>query len=133
MKKIILVLATITISAGAFALNNITISSFSPQDTIKNQSTLNHLDDKKHPDGVMMHNGKVMQVKDGKKTVLKKEVTMQNGTKIDENGMVTKKGSSAVKMKEGQHIDMSGNMTFKKTDDKNRLNKPDSTKNHRKN
>jgi len=77
----------------------------------------------------MMQNGKMMQVKNGQMTSLDNDMTMSNGTKIMRDGTCIKKDGTKKKMKEGQHMDMSGNMISMKTiKDKNMYLVPDSTK-----
>ena len=114
MKKLILAVATIAFTAGACALNDSTSDRNSLQDTNNTQGQNEHDNpvDKRHPDGVIMQNGKIMKVKNGKMTSLDKDMTMSNGTKIMNDGTFVKKDGTKMKMKEGQHIDMSGNITF---------------------
>lgn len=70
---------------------------------------------KSHPDGVMMLNGKMMMVKNGKSSILDHNMTMSNGTKIMMDGSYNKKGGTKMMLKEGQHINMSGQMIPMKT------------------
>lgn len=95
----------------------------------KNQIQQNHLIDQTHPDGVMMHNGKIMKVKNGEMTILKdKSMTLSNGTKIMSDGTYIKKDGKKMTLKEGQHMDMSGNIKPMKTiKDKKMYLVPDST------
>lgn len=70
---------------------------------------------KPFPDGVMMKNGKLMMVKSGNLTIMDHEMSMGNGTKVMSDGTILKKDGTKMIMKEGQHMDMSGNMTNTKT------------------
>lgn len=80
----------------------------------KNQNVQNKSDDKSQTDGVVMKNGKIMKVENGQLTILKeKDMTMSNGTKIMSVGTYIKKDGSRTALKEGQHIDLSGNLTDK--------------------
>lgn len=89
----------------------------------------NHPVDKSSPDGVMMQNGKMMKVKNGQSSSLDNDFTMSNGTKIMSDGTCIKKDGTKITMKEGQHMDMSGNVLPAKMDkDKNMYLVPDSTK-----
>ncbi len=62
------------------------------------------------PDGVIMKDGKMMVVKDGKISVMDKDLLLSNGTKIMSNGTIVKKDGSKIMMKEGDYKDMSGNV-----------------------
>ncbi|MFE3846643.1 DUF6799 domain-containing protein [Flavobacterium sp. LB3P45] len=68
-----------------------------------------------YPDGVMMKNGKMMMVKDGKMTVMNQDMTLSNGIKIIGDGTIMKKNGTKMMMREGQRMDMSGNITTTKT------------------
>lgn len=131
MKKLILVFVAIAITAGAYAQAGSVNVKTSPQDlkNTQNQNMQNSPVDKSHPDGVMMQNGKMMVVKSGKMTSLDRDMAMTNGTKIMSDGTYIKKDGTKVTLKEGQHLDMSGNMISKKTNkDENMYLVPDSTK-----
>ena len=131
MKKLVLVFVAIAITVGAYAQDGSTNGKTSPPDMNNNpnQKVQNHPVDKSHPDGVMMQNGKMMQVKNGQMTSLDNDMTMRNGTKIMSDGTCIKKDGTKKKMKEGQHMDMSGNMIPMKTNkDKNMYLVPNSTK-----
>lgn len=143
MKKVIVVFAAIAITAGAYAqADTASKKKSSPYDANygmnqnrdmnndQNQNVQNNPVDKTHPDGVMMQNGKMMKVSNGQMTSLQEnDMTLSNGTKIMSDGTCIKKDGSKVMMKEGQHMDMSGNMTPMKTNkDKNMYLVPDSTR-----
>ena len=134
MKKLILVFAVIVITAGAYAQADSTKRKMSPPDmnNTQNQNLQNNPDGKSHPDGVLMQNGKMMKVKNGQLSSLDNDFTMSNGTKIMSDGTCVKKDGTKMTMKEGQHMDMSGNMTHMKTNkDKNMELVPDSTREKR--
>ena len=65
---------------------------------------------KSHPNGVMMQNGKMMLIKDGKMTTMENEIKMSNGTKVMANGSYMTENGKSMVMKEGQHMDMMGKM-----------------------
>ncbi|MCA1758695.1 MAG: hypothetical protein LC658_02905 [Bacteroidales bacterium] len=96
-----------------------------------NHGVHNNSVDNSNSDGVMMQNGKMMKVKNGQKTALQDNtMTMSNGTKIMSDGTCIKKDGTKTTMKEGQHMDMSGNMVPTKTNkDKNMYLIQDSTRN----
>jgi hypothetical protein len=130
MKKLIVAFAAIAITAGAYAQADSTNRKTSPRnlDNKQNQSLQQKPSDQSKVDGVMMQNGKMMKVKNGQATVLDQDMTLSNGTTIKSNGTCKKKDGSKVMLKEGQHIDMSGNLTSTKPNkDKNIYLVPDST------
>jgi hypothetical protein len=70
-----------------------------------------------------------MKVKNGQMTILQEnEMTLSNGTRIMSDGSYIKKDGTKMKMNEGEHMDMSGNMIDMKTyKDKKMDLAPDST------
>lgn len=145
MKKLILVYAAVLISVCVFAQTDTSNGKRSPIDFNRTDDGMNqnrntnntqnqHLQinpvDKSQPDGVMMQNGKMMMIKNGKATILDHDMPMNNGSKIMSDGTFIKKDGTKLMMKDGQHIDMSGNMVPMKTNkDRNMYLVPDSTKN----
>lgn len=144
MKKLVLVFATIAITAGAYAQSDSMARKMNPSDTAstyggmnqsrdlhnnRSQTIQNNRVDKSHPDGVMIQNGKVLLVKNGQKTILDRDLTLSNGTKIMSDGTWFKKDGTKVTLKEGQHIDMAGNLIPMKTNkDKNMYLVPNTNK-----
>lgn len=63
------------------------------------------------PDGFMMQNGKMMMVNDGKFTPMERDITLPNGMKVMKSGSYMPKGGTKTELKEGDHIDMEGNVT----------------------
>ena len=61
-------------------------------------------------DGVMMKDGKMMVLKDGKTMPMTKEMTMSDGTKVMPDGSVMKKDGTKMMMKDGDGMNMSGMM-----------------------
>jgi hypothetical protein len=55
--------------------------------------------------GVLMKDGKIIMVKDGDVMPMKSEMTMSNGTKVTEDGSITRK------MNEGEMMMMDGTTT----------------------
>ncbi|MBE0663126.1 MAG: hypothetical protein IH597_11745 [Bacteroidales bacterium] len=133
MKKIIFVLAAIAITVGAYAQTDSTNRKMSPREPVNNhhQSMQNNPVNASHPDGVLMQNGKLMRVQNGKMTILHdNDMTMSNGTRIMSDGYYIQKDGTKLMIKEGQHMDMAGNLIFLKTNkDKNMYLVPDSIKN----
>lgn len=110
MKKLILVFVAIAIAAGAYAQIDST-SRMSQRNVNYNPDLRYNTAEKSLPDGVVMKNGVVMKVEDGEMTILDDDMTMGNGTKITSDGTWTKSDGTEKVLEEGQHIDMSGNMT----------------------
>ena len=103
MKKILLTMTAVIITVGAYAQ----LDQRQPDrpDTAAYQTSIN-----KHPDGFMMKNGKMMCVKDEKMTLLENDTTLTNGTIVMSNGNYTRKGETKMMFKEGQHMDLNGNV-----------------------
>jgi hypothetical protein len=59
-------------------------------------------------DCCMMKDGKMMQLKDGQLTKIKKAVVLENGTKVKRNGVCVMPDRTRVRMKEGNCIDKAG-------------------------
>lgn len=129
MKKLIVVFVTIAITAGAYAQTDTTNKKVSPRDNNINQKQTmqNNTIEKSNTDGVVMLNGKMMKMKNGQSTILDQEMTMSNGTKIASDGTYITKDGTKMTLKEGQRMDMAGNM-IPKDKDKNMYLVPDSIK-----
>ncbi len=90
-----------TLSSGAFA-----------QEKKDDKMHMDHkeqtIDMKK--DHIMMVDGKMKMMKDGKEIPMDKEMTMKDGTKVMPDGMCTKKDGTTMTMKNGDMMDMDGKM-----------------------
>ncbi len=143
MKKLIFVLAAFTLIVGAYAQTDSTNRKMNPADITnpndglhqnrmdknQNHKMQNNPVDKSQPDGVMMQNGKMVMLKNGKTTNLDHDLTLSNGTKIMSDGTYIKKDGTKMKIKEGQYMDMSGNIIPMNTNkDKNMYLVPDNTR-----
>jgi hypothetical protein len=117
MRKIILVFAAIVIGVSAYAQTDTINRRMGSHDMNQKQTMQHHYDgDRTHPDGVMMQNGKLMMVKNGQMSVCQEdEMTLSNGTKIKSDGTYLDKDGRKMKLAEGQHMDMSGNITTMQT------------------
>ena len=117
MKKFILVFAALAFTAGHYAHADSAYKQMSPPNMNKTQDQPMHKDsfEKSIPNGVMMHNGEIKRVSNGGMTTLHHEMTMTNGTTIMTDGTYNKRDGTKNMLKEGQHIDMEGNLTFIKT------------------
>ena len=74
------------------------------QDSVQNKM--------QHPktDHVVMQNGKMMAMKEGKLMPMEKDMTLKNGTKCMTDGTYITKDGKKSKMKEGEMMDMNGKM-----------------------
>lgn len=62
-------------------------------------------------DGVMMKNGKMTMMQDGKEvTRMDRETTLSDGTRVMMNGKMVTRGGKEMQMKEGQTVMMDGKM-----------------------
>lgn len=112
IKKALLVIVVVTMSAGAYAQTNSPDSNNKHRDQHKTTMDKNHQqypNNYKHPDGYMLQNGKMVLYKNGKITSIDKDVTLPDGTVIMKNGSYKQKDGSNNLFKEGDHIDMMGN------------------------
>ncbi len=127
MKKVILVFAALAFTAGAYTQTGSTNKQQNPRKMNKteHQNVHHHRGEKMHPDGVMMQDGKILKVENGQMTTLDHDMTMSNGTNIFIDGRYTDQDGTRSTLKEGQHIDMEGNLTFLEKD-KNMYLVPDS-------
>jgi hypothetical protein len=103
MKKIISTITAIIITLGAYAQSESSVTA-SPDTTKRQQSSV------AHPDGYMLLSGIMMTVKDQKMTILKRDTSLVNGTLIMANGNYIKKGGTKLMFKEGEHMDLNGNL-----------------------
>ena len=118
MKKVIFVNVALCISMCLFAQTDSAKKKMQHIDKEQHQMTKegNHQKTyKSFPDGVVMKNGKLMMVKNGKKTLMDHEMSMGNGMKVLSNGTIIKKDGTKMMMKEGQYMDMAGNLRNTKT------------------
>lgn len=133
IKKLLLAIAVVAITTGAYAQTN-DMNNTKSQD-IKNKNTLDknynqHSDVYNHPDGYMMQNGKVMVIKNGKLTQVEKDVTLSNGTIITKDGTYLTKGGTKTVFKEGEHMDLTGKII--PMDKSNSYNKSETEKSSKK-
>jgi hypothetical protein len=106
MKKLIVVLAACTLSAGVFAQDA----------THKKMHKMEHSmkmgkGDMKMKDCVMMEGGKMMVMKDGKTMDMNEDMTMKNGTMVMKDGTVKMKSGKTAMLKDGECVYMNGSMS----------------------
>ena len=107
MKNIILSIATIMITTGAYAQSEST-------SRLENQSQKQYysqIENRNPPDGFMLQNGNLVMVKNGKTTRVENDTTLSNGTVVMSDGYYMNKGESKAIFKEGDHMDMDGTFT----------------------
>lgn len=146
MNKILLTLTAIAITACSYAQVDSAQNKMNPPQNNRNddgmiqnrdlnnnqiQNEQRNPADMSHPDGVMMQDGKMVMVKAGRMVSLNHEMTMDNGIVVMSNGSYMKKGGTKMMFKEGEHMDMSGNMIPMKGTKKMDI-MPDSTNNKNK-
>jgi len=103
MKKIILMLVVCALNFGAFAQSPYGTGSAS-SDSVRSSS----LND---PDGFIKKDGKVMMVNGGQYTILKKDVTLSDGTVVKTNGSYKTKDGTKMELREGDHLDLNGKLS----------------------
>lgn len=98
-------MTALTISSGVFAQHEgHDMEKKKPVEEKKEQQ----MDMKK--DHVMMHDGKMQMVKNGKTIPMEEDMTMSNGTTVMTDGMCKMKNGKTMQMKEGDMMDMNGKM-----------------------
>lgn len=106
MKKLVLFFL-VAVSAGAYA-RNVSVSGNMKSDGYSESTTVAGAN---VSDGFTLKDGKMMTVNDGKFTVMNRDVTLSDGTKVMTTGYYMKKGGPKTELKEGEHIDLDGNVT----------------------
>ena len=106
MKKLVLFFL-VAVSLGAYA-RNISVTGKTESDVDMKNSILAVL---ATPDGFFMKDGKMMMVNDGKFYMMVRNVTLPEGTVVMSTGYYMKKGGAKTELKEGEFIDMEGNLT----------------------
>ena len=100
MKKTIVILAACALSLGVNAQDS--KSSTEPKKETKSEMKKDH---------VMMKDGKMWTVMNGKSAAMDKEMTMKNGNVVMTDGTVKMKDGKTVMMKDGESMDMEGKMS----------------------
>jgi len=130
MKKIIFSISSFIFATGAYSqtdssriktppdeINNMDdkMNQYKSDDLQRNpDSKLNQNQIDNHPDGYMMHNGKMTMVKNGKMAVMENDITLSNGTMIMSNGNYIIKGEKKMMIKKSEHFDMNGKLISRK-------------------
>lgn len=99
MKNLFLTIFTVALSFGAFA-----------QDTIPVKDTVPTEQKTQKKDIYVMKDSKMWQIKAGEKSELTQDVTFANGTIVMANGIVKKTDGQTTTLKNGQFVDLEGNI-----------------------
>jgi hypothetical protein len=103
MKKISLLTAIIISTLGAYAQN----------DSTRNETNLLYNENARHqnrPDGYTFQDGNMLLVKNGIFTQIEEDTTLVNGIMVMCDGNYINKDGTKAMFKEGEHMDMSGNI-----------------------
>ncbi|MFT3910825.1 MAG: hypothetical protein QM737_15515 [Ferruginibacter sp.] len=76
-------------------------------------------------DGLLMKDGKMMQMKDGQAIAIEKDITLKNGTIVMTDGTIKTKGGKTIILKNGDWIMTDGTIKYKpvkKNPVKNKMN-----------
>jgi hypothetical protein len=57
---------------------------------------------------IMMKHGKLIEVNKGRKTLIKKDITLVNQTTVHPNGSIDASSGQSLQLKEGEYITMDG-------------------------
>lgn len=100
MKKFVTLLAALAFLSGA------AVQAQTPTAKMGKSGKMGH--GKMHHDHMMMHDGKMMSVKDGKATPMTETMPLPNGTQVMVDGTVMMKDGKKMMLKEGQEIGTDG-------------------------
>lgn len=99
MKSLFVAFLALTISLNAFS-----------QDTIPTRDTVPTHQKKQMKDVFVMKDNKMWQIKAGEKSEMTTDLTLANGTIVMVNGTVRKTDGQASTLRNGQYVDMEGNI-----------------------
>ena len=103
MKKLLILITALALSSTAFSQEKMEMKKG------MKMGKMNHKMGMKK-DHIMMMDGKMKMVKNGKEMPIENEMTMGDGTKVMADGMCTKKDGTTMTMKNGDMMDMDGKM-----------------------
>jgi hypothetical protein len=99
MKNVFLTMLAVALSFGAFA-----------QETTPAKDTIPMEQKTQKKDIYVMKDNKMWQIKAGEKTELTEDVTLANGTIVMANGTVKTTDGQTTMLKNGQYVDLEGNI-----------------------
>ena len=113
MKKVLVLLTALMVGTISFAQDS---AMMKHQTTMAHHKMMNH----SMKNCVVMEDGKMMVMKNGKSMAMDKDMTMSNGTMVMTDGNVKMKNGKTKMMKDGECIYMNGTMgkMSKKMDEK---------------
>jgi uncharacterized protein YdeI (BOF family) len=105
MKQLLILAAAFTLSTGALAQEkmDMKMNKTAPKGKMEQHS-------KMKMNCVMMKDGTMNMIKNGKTMKMDKDKTLKNGTKVKMNGTVKMKNGKTMQMKDGDMMDMDGKM-----------------------
>ena len=106
MKNVFLSMIAAALSLGAFAQDTTSTQGTTPATPPAEQQT----QQTQQKDMYVFKNSKVWEVKSGNVTELTKDATLANGTVVKTNGDIVPKDGQTVTLKDGQFIDVDGNI-----------------------
>ena len=106
MKNVFLSMIAVALSFGAFAQDTTSNPGTAPATAPAEQQATQQ----EHKDMYVFKNSKVWQVKSGNVSELTKDATLANGAIVKTNGDVVSKDGQTVALKDGQYIDIDGNI-----------------------
>ncbi|HXS58662.1 MAG TPA: DUF6799 domain-containing protein [Hanamia sp.] len=115
MKKVLLSFFAIALSFGAFAQDSAMHN--------KNAMHNNMQHNMKSHEGIVMRNGKVMVIENGKSTPLTQDKTLSNGEVISSNGQVKMSDGTTSMLKDGDWVNMNGTISHHDAKMKEKWNK----------
>lgn len=107
MKKILVLFIATSLSYGAFAQTDTKMDQDKMMTESKTMMKKNY---------VMMKDDKMMVCKNGETTAMTKEIKLKNGSTVMTDGTVKTKDGKTMQMKNGEEMDMKGNVTWMKDD-----------------
>ena len=99
MKNVFLTMIAVALSFGAFAQEKLPA-----KDTVPTEQKT------QKKDIYVMKDSKMWQIKSGQKSELTEDVTLTNGTIVMANGTVKKSDGQTIALKNGQFVDLEGNI-----------------------
>ena len=105
MKNLFLTMLAVALSFGAFAQDTLP-----KRDTLPTRDTIPREQKSQLKDVYVMKDSKMWQIKAGEKSEMTTDVTLVNGTIVMANGTVKKTDGQSVTLKNGQFVDLEGNI-----------------------
>lgn len=104
MKKLLLFICVAMVGAGVSAQTDTRDSQAASESNYAQSDALQIV----LPDGYMTRDGRMMVVRDGRISVMKRETTLKNGTVLTIDGTYIIKGEKPKILKADEHLDLNG-------------------------